>query len=126
MAQTSPLSLEELHNRAVTTPLAKIASDLEELLTRRVIAFIADVDGKTVSRWASGQVNDIRDMHTHQRLLVTYEIAQLLLEYDSPRTVKAWFLGLNPQLDDRSPAEVLQEGRLKAVLDAARAFVAYG
>ena len=31
-----------------------------------------------------------------------YEVAQLLVQFDSPRIVKAWFIGLNPQLDDVS------------------------
>ena len=33
---------------------------------------------------------------------------------------------MNPQLDDRSPAEVIAEGDLRAVLAAARAFLAGG
>jgi hypothetical protein len=46
------------------------------------------------------------------------------LRFDSSRVVKAWFIGLNPQLDDESPAEAIREGRLKEAMNAARAFVA--
>ena len=44
----------------------------------------------------------------------------------APGVVQAWFQGLNPQLDDRSPARLLREGELHEVgpevLSAARAF----
>lgn len=39
---------------------------------------------------------------------------------------RAWFIGLNPQLDDVSPAEAIHDGRLKEAKAAARAFVAGG
>lgn len=49
---------------------------------------------------------------------------------DGPKVARAWFQGLNPQLDDRSPARLLREGDLDetgpAVLGAARAFLAGG
>ena len=48
------------------------------------------------------------------------------MRFDSSRVVKAWFIGLNPQLDDESPAEAIREGRLKEAMSAARAFVAGG
>lgn len=112
-----------LHRQAMTAPLTEIARHLQEILSRRLTAYIAGVqDGKTVSRWASGEVTEIRNHETEQRLRVAYEISTLLLTRDSPQTVKAWFIGLNPQLDDRSPAEVLHEGCVKDALRAARAF----
>ncbi len=55
-----------------------------------------------------------------------YEISQLLVRFDSLRVMKVWFMGLNPQLDDESPAEAIREGRLKEAMNAARAFVAGG
>lgn len=61
-----------------------------------------------------------------RRLRAAYEIAQLLVRFDSSRVVKAWFIGLNPQLDDESPAEAIREGGLKEAMNAARAFVAGG
>ncbi len=43
-----------------------------------------------------------------------------------PHTVRAWFLGLNPQLDDHSPAQSIRDGDFRDVLVAARAFLAGG
>jgi len=49
---------------------------------------------------------------------------------DAPSVVQSWFWGLNPELDDRTPAKLLREGELEEVgpevLGAARAFVAGG
>lgn len=120
------LMTEQAHRLATRVTMSEAARLLQELLSRRLTAYIAGVkDGKTVTRWVQGEVTAARD-DNEQRLRTAYEIAQLLLQFDSPRTVRAWFIGLNPQLDDRSPAEALHEGQLKEALSAARAFVAGG
>lgn len=118
--------LEQAHRQSVSASVSEVASFLQDLLSRRLVAYVAGVkDGKTVTRWASGEVTGIRQ-ESEQRLRTAYEIAQLLVRFDSPRIVRAWFIGLNPQLDDVSPAEAIHEGRLKEVKAAARAFVAGG
>jgi hypothetical protein len=45
---------------------------------------------------------------------------------ESDHTIRAWFMGTNPQLDDESPLEAVREGRNREVLAAARAFVTGG
>jgi len=126
-AQNLATALQQVHQQAVTAPISEVAGQLQELLSRRLTAVIAGVkEGKTVSRWASGEVTEIRDPFTEQRLRTAYEIALLLLEHDSPQTVRAWFIGLNPQLDDVSPAEALHDGQLQEALAAARIFVFAG
>jgi len=64
------------------------------------------------------------------RLRLAYQVAALIAEKDSPAVVQAWFQGLNPQLEDRSPARLLREGDLDEVgplvLTAARSFAATG
>ncbi len=118
--------LEQAHRQAVTTPMSDVVSFLQDLLGRRLVAYVAGVkDAKTVSRWASGEVESVRQ-ESEARVRTAYEVAQLLVRFDSPRIVKAWFIGLNPQLDDIPPAEAIREGKLKEVKAAARAFVAGG
>ena len=118
--------LEQAHRQSVNASVSEVASFLQDLLSRRLVAYVAGVkDGKTVRRWASGEVTGVRQ-ESEQRLRTAYEIAQLLIRFDSPRIVRAWFIGLNPQLDDVSPAEAIHEGRLKEAKAAARAFVAVG
>ena len=119
--------ISQTHRQAMTAPVQEIAGRLQELLSRRLTAYVAGVDnGRTVARWATGEITEIRQQDTEQRLRAAYEIALLLLSQDSPETVRAWFLGMNPQLGDISPAEAIHEGHLKDAFGAARAFMAGG
>jgi hypothetical protein len=118
--------VKEAHRKAILSPVADAADFLQDLLSRRLVAYIANVkDAKTVSRWAKGEGGAIR-YESEQRLRTAYEIALLLRVFDSPRVIKAWFIGLNPQLGDESPADSIREGRLQEALAAARAFVTGG
>jgi|SRR4051812_9723746 hypothetical protein len=122
-----PLTIQQAaakaHRDAIAAPIDQIARLLQEVLSRRLTAYIAGVgDGKTVSRWANKEVAEIRDHETEQRLRVAYEIAQLLLMVDAAHTVKGWFIGLSPELDDVAPAEAIRNGQLREALTAARAF----
>jgi hypothetical protein len=129
-----PLVQESLfqtaHRQATTASIQELSRLLQEVLSRRLTAYIAGVrDAKTVSRWANGEVTDIRDFTAEQRLRTAYEIVQLLLVLlvdESPQTVRAWFIGLNPEIGDTPPAEAISEGRLKEALAAARAFMVGG
>lgn len=127
MSQVADMLLQRVHREATTAPVSEIAGVLQELLSRRLTAYIAGVsDGKTVTRWVNGDVSGIRDYTQEQRLRVAYEIVQLLLANESAPTVKAWFIGLNPQLGDVSPSEAIRDGHLKEALAAARAFTVGG
>jgi hypothetical protein len=118
--------VDQAHRLSVLVPLDQAVRELQEMLTRRMVAYVAGVkDAKTVTRWATGEVTDMRS-DSEQRVRTAYEIAQLLSQYESAAVVRAWFIGLNPHLDDASPAEAIHEGRLKEALGAARAFVAAG
>ena len=61
---------------------------------------------------------------------MAYRAARMINVRDSTHVVQAWFQGLNPQLDDRSPARMLREGEPDevgpAVIAAARAFLIGG
>lgn len=76
-----------------------------------------------VNAWIDGQVPI--DSHVEQRLRSAYEVTQTLLAVESTEVVRAWLLGMNPQLDDRAPASVLAEDPA-GVMRAARFFVANG
>lgn len=80
-------------------------------------------DAKAVGKWAKGQ----RLPHTDAelRLRHAFQIAQLLIQAESAKTVRAWFLGMNPDLDDEAPAVVLGKDPAR-VLQAPRTFLAQG
>jgi hypothetical protein len=118
--------VDKVHRDATFSSVADTTNFLQRLLTRRLVAYIAGVkDVKTVSRWANGEVETVRQ-ESEQRLRTAYEIALLLTVFDSPQVIRAWFIGLNPQLGDLSPADALHDDRRQEALAAARAFVTGG
>lgn len=84
---------------------------LEEALGPKLVGFIAG-EGPEAS----------------MRLRTAAAILRLLTEKDAEtvQVVRAWMIGQNPSLDDRSPAEMIATGRLREALTAARAFAAGG
>ncbi len=126
MAEVKERAIQAAHREAVLAPPADVVAFLADLLSQRLVAYIAGVkDTKTVRRWADNEIDEMRQ-DSEKRIRTAYEIAQLLIQVDSPRIVKAWFIGLNPQLDEASPAEAIHEGKLKEAKYAARAFIAGG
>lgn len=112
----------------LTTPV--LVKELRDLLGAKLVAYIGGVkETRAVRQWADGE-RRVQDPTDEQRLRLAYQAAALIAEHDSPQVVQVWFQGLNPQLDDRSPARLLREGDLDevgpAVLTAARAFAAHG
>lgn len=126
------LSRPELraYDRAMRAPLATVVKELRDLLTPRLVAYIADVrETRAVHQWAEGSRN-VKSPAAEDRLRLALQVALFLSEHDAPRVVQAWFQGLNPHLDDRAPARLLREGDLEEVgpmvLAAARAFLVGG
>ena len=116
---------QEAHRKAVESNIADVVGYLQEVLGQKLVAHIAGVsDPRTVARWTAGE--RVPRAEHDQRLRCAYQTFQLLLAEESPHTVRAWFLGLNPQLDDQSPAQSIREGDFRDVLVAARAFLAVG
>lgn len=111
-------------------PFEAAVQELRELLTPRLVAYIASVrETRAVHQWADG-TRDVKSGEVEDRLRFALQVALLLREGDAPRVVQAWFQGLNPHLEDRSPARLLREGDLDEVgapvLAAARAFLVGG
>ena len=99
------------------------------VLGAKLVAYIGSVkETRAVRQWADGERKPSAEVVT--RLRHAYHVAALLAERDSRSVVQAWFQGMNPQLDDMPPAQLLREGQVEdaaqAVLAAARAFAAAG
>lgn len=119
-------SATEAHRETVEASVADVAAFLQDALGQKLVAYMAGVDDpKTIGRWASEKRRP-QDLEAERKLRDTYQVFKLLLTKESPYTVRAWFVGLNPQLDDESPATAISEGRTKDVLVAAKAFLAGG
>ena len=116
----------EAHRSTVESSVADVAAFLQDALGQKLVAYMVGVeDPKTVGRWAS-EKRVPQDVEVEKRLREAHQIFRLLMTKESPHTVRAWFVGMNPQLDDETPAAAIREGRSRDVLVAARAFLAGG
>jgi hypothetical protein len=107
--------------KTVSSSVADIATFLQEMLGRNLVGHMTESDAKTVARWAKGE-NTPRP-ESEKRLREIYKIVQLIQTADSPYVVRAWLIGMNPQLEDEAPANVIREGRTRDALIAAKAYV---
>ncbi len=116
---------DEAHHKAVDFTIADIARFLQETLGQKLVGYMAGIsDPKAVGDWARGGRHPRAEAEV--RLRTAFQVFHLLQNEESPHTVRAWFVGINPQLDDETPAEAIREGQLKHVLIAAKAFIAGG
>lgn len=117
------------HEESVRFTPAEITSGLREILGARLVAYIGRVTStRQVNEWATGQTKLSEDKL--DRLRTAYFVAALLREREGAATVQSWFKGMNPQLDDQAPAQLLRDQPLAtagpAVAAAARAFAFIG
>lgn len=117
------------HTQAIRATFPEVVDALRALLGPRLVAYLGSVrETRAVHQWAEG-TREPSDA-VQQRLRVALQVAAMLTDAESPRIAQAWMQGLNPQLDDRSPARLLREGDVQevgpAVIGAARAFLVGG
>ena len=125
MAAKSKNRTTEAHRRTVTLEVSGIAAFLHDTLGSKLTAYIAGVaDPKMVTRWAGGKSKP--GAERERRLRAAYQVFQLLLEAEDEYVARAWFIGMNPQLDDETPSDCLRTGQTKDVMAAARAFLSGG
>lgn len=117
------------HVHAMRASLPATVDALRSILGARLCAYIGAVkETRAVNEWAAG----IRDPseQTQRRLRLALQIAQAIADVDGPEVTRAWFQGLNPQLDDQSPARLLRDGDIDEVgpeiIAAERAFLVGG
>ncbi|MDQ6793468.1 MAG: hypothetical protein M3067_01360 [Chloroflexota bacterium] len=109
--------------------LKDAVSEASRLLGPKLVAYICGVtETRSVRQWAEG--GHVPREPLPQRIRLALWVANLIADHDNERVAQAWFQGLNPQLDDRSPARLLREGDIEEVgpdvVAAARAFVVGG
>jgi len=119
----------EIYTEILRMEPHQVVRGLVAILGKKVTAYLAQVkDTRTIDAWMEpGRPADEARRLDVGRLRLALRIARLLAANDSNNTVQAWFGGLNPELGDRNPAELLRMGQDdEAVLGAARAFVSGG
>ena len=120
----------DAYNNAMSMTTAQLVTALRDLLGAKLVAYLGRVkETRAVRQWAEG-TRSIANPADVDRLRVAYRAAAVITARDSKQVAQAWFQGLNPLLDDRSPARVLRDGDLEEVgpqvLTAARQFAAVG
>ena len=115
---------QSVHGLASRMEAPALVRSLQDVLGQRLVAVIAQVsDAKAVGKWTRGQRTPHPDVD--RRLRDAFYVVQLMLQCESAQTIRAWFLGMNPDLDDQAPALMLAE-HPREVLKAARTFLAQG
>jgi hypothetical protein len=129
MAIAQPRPDLEAHAHSVRADFATVADEVRQVLGARLAAYVGGVkETRAVHEWAE---EDRRPSEiTQRRLRLALQVATMIATADGAEVAQAWFQGLNPQLDDRSPARLLREGDLDEVgplvISAARAFLVGG
>ena len=110
------------HERSVGLSVAEIAAELQAQLGQALLGVIVGKNARTLARWAHATVRP--PQASEKRLRDTFQVLEILCLVHSADVVRAWFMGMNPDLGDASPAEALSEGRSREVMAAARSYVA--
>src|SRR5215470_5982271 len=114
---------------STATPFRFVVKELIDHLGARLVAYIGGVNEvRAAKEWADDRTP--KDPSVEPKLRLALRITLLITERDSRAVAQAWFQGLNPQLGDRVPAQLLRDGNIEEVgpevVEAARAFVVGG
>jgi hypothetical protein len=120
----SDLNRKSAHRLASTTTISVIAAELQKVLGPSLTTVIlGGRDPKAIAQWAKGTRTPRPAQENALRAL--YQVVALLSEVDGPDVIRAWFSGMNPDLEDRSPALTMQSDPV-AVMRAAESFIQNG
>jgi len=121
---TDTQALVEIFHDTTRLDIHELTRRLNNHLGATAVAILAGSrDSKLPYRWAkdSGPVpND----SAQNRLRTAHRVWGMIADAESDHTARAWFVGLNPLLNEVSPLMALREDKLKDVIDAAKAFLA--
>jgi uncharacterized protein (DUF2384 family) len=93
----------------------KITALSEDLGSQRRLAELLDVSPAQITRWRQGGGIDL---HNAEKVDLLEHVVSSLLRLYSPEAAEQWLLGLNPNLGDRRPIDLIAAGRTRELLDA--------
>jgi hypothetical protein len=109
------------HRDAIRSELQRMAQHLLDVLSAPVLTAATGMrDPNAVYGWAHGTRGIRAD--AERNLRNAYQIVTLMEQQECPATIKAWFMGMNPELNDQPPAALIPE-RPQEVIAAARYFL---
>jgi hypothetical protein len=114
--------IEDAHQAATEAHAPRLASELQELLGQKLVAFaVGDRHPKTIGRYARGDREP--EAEILGRLVDLYTVVGILRSRMRDHAIKAWMMGTNPRLKGKAPIEAIHEGRAYEVMGAAKTFV---
>lgn len=116
----------DLTTRSLRLSISEVVAELVKVLGTPIVATVGG--GKT-TRAVRGWMRNENSPRNDQALRSALQIVDVLRTADQQDdTIRAWFGGMNPLLDDDNPALILGRNphNAKRVLHAARRFAAQG
>ena len=110
------------HPSNPTTP--ELTQHLIDHLGPTLVAVLAGVRDRTLPPQWTHTDGPTPDPETETRLRAAHDTWTLLNNAEGDDTARAWFIGMNPILNDQAPVLALRDGNTAAVLAAAQAFTA--
>ncbi|MFY9264925.1 MAG: hypothetical protein WAO61_05820 [Solirubrobacterales bacterium] len=121
---TAAKSAAQAHQASVDSTAQDIAKQLQEALGQKLVARMLNLKNpQTVGEWAAGKQPRSGN---EEGLRHIFQVYNVLSTADSRHTIRAWFVGLNPMLNDNAPARVISKGGFRDVLTAAKSYVQTG
>lgn len=105
---------------AIRSSASTLVSALRNQIGANLLGYILGKSDSTINRWAAGEVEV--PLAAEQTIRHLVQVEHELGQSDGPHVFRAWLIGLNPQLDDNTPADEIREGNIRRVLTSARAF----
>jgi hypothetical protein len=93
----------------------KVAALSRDFGSQRRLAELLGVSPAQVTRWKRGQ--GIDELNAGRVDLLELVMSNLLRLYPTA-AAERWLVGLNPQLGDRRPIDLIRRGEARALLDA--------
>jgi uncharacterized protein (DUF2384 family) len=98
-------------------PAAKVEALSRDFRSQRQLAAALGVSPAQISRWKRGQGIDPDNA---ERLDLLELVMSFLLRMYEPSTAEKWLFGLNPQLGNRRPIDVVRRGETEELIAALR------
>ncbi len=97
-----------------------LASLLEHLKNARLVCLIIGAEQKTQLWDWIDYVDTNPPEDVGRRILQTFVVLKFLLQFDRPRVIAGWFVGMNPLLEDESPTHAIRQDHFEDVRRAAQ------
>src|SRR5438874_12012315 len=88
---------------ATSTPFPSVVAELQEMFGGRLVAYVAGVtEARRLKDWITGTREPRGDVE--DRLRLALHVARIIAEREGKGVARAWFVGINPHLNDESGA----------------------